>query len=82
MQTFDVTIKGESPDGSAIKAHIKASVHCEKGMAVSLLVKAFKGNKELRDLALEALMICMSDTPIGESMTDEEYKDYKNDLED
>ena len=78
MQNFNLEISAESPNGEAVKLETNVNIHCDKEMAVSVVVNVLKSNEHLKIIFAEALLISMADEKISENITDEQYGSYKN----
>lgn len=81
MQTFKLVIEAESPDGELIKQETAVKVHCAHSMGVSLLANLFRQNDDLRKMATEAMIWCLSGEPIGEEIDEKDFKDRSRDPE-
>jgi len=57
MQKFKIAINATSEDGKTISQNIDVELNCEGNTALSVLVKFFEENKNLKNLFREAIYI-------------------------
>ena len=81
MQTFKLTIEGESIDGKAVKSHIAARIDCDRSMAVSLFAKVLEQDDAMKAIVTQALLISVTGEKFSDVMSDDEYNDYTKEAE-